>query len=306
MRKGLAILLLVLCVLFFLTGSVQAKGLIKGWSLKLSGEYGTAKIGDLNSFGQGRNDYLDAYAKELNQALGEEDRIKREGKIKNLGAGIDLEGELMLDVFNNFAFSVGAGYIQRSVKGETRLLDGETEIYNESYDPAITALPVQLSVYYFYNILPSMKLFFKAGVGYYFAKSTSTFALDFHQAGENPYWGTYEVDIKDQGIGYHGGFGYEFDLGSHLIFFIEARGRLCKLNNWKGDSSYNNIDGDAAKVSGTMWNFEVYHADLDEYYPQNQISAEEPVEVDPDIQNVRKFEAGFSGVSLKLGIRIKF
>lgn len=297
--------MLVLCVLFFLTRSVQAKGLIKGWSLRLSGEYGMAKIGDLNSFGQGRDDYLDAYVKELNLELGEEDRIKKEGKIKNLGAGIDLEGELMLDVFNDFAVSVGAGYIRRSVKGEARLLDGETEIYNESYGPAITALPVQLSVYYFYNILPSMKLFFKAGLGYYFAKSTLTFNLDSDVPWENPNWETYEVDIKDQGIGYHGGFGYEFDLGSHLVFFIEARGRFCKLNNWKGDSSYNDIDGNARKVSGTMWNFEAYNAALKKYYPQNQISAEEPVEVDPDIQNVRKFEAGFSGVSFKLGLRIK-
>jgi hypothetical protein len=304
MRRVLVILSLVICVLLFLTGSGQAKGFIKGWSLRLSGEYGTAKIGDLNTFGQGRNDYLDAYVKELNLALGEEDRIKKEGEIKDLMAGIDIEGELMVDVFNNFAVAVGAGYIRRSIKSEARLLDGETEIYNESYNPAITALPVRLSVYYFYNILPSMRLFFKAGVGYYFAKSTLTFNLDSHGPGVNPFWETYDVDIKDQGFGYHGGFGYEFDLGSRLTFFIEASGRLCKLKNWQGDSSYNDVNGNVKKISGAMWSFEVYNAFTDEYYPQNYLSAEEPA--DPTIQNVRKFEADLSGIAFKLGIRIKF
>lgn len=304
MQRRLAFLSIMICVLLLLTGSGQAKGFIRGLSLRLSGEYGTTRIGDLNTFAQARNDYLDAYVKELNLALGEEDRIKKEGNLKELMTGIDLEAELMLNVFDSFAIALGAGYIQRSKKSEMRLLDSETDIYNESYDPAITALPVHLSLYYFFDILPSMKIFFKAGVDYYFAKSTSTFNLDSHEPAANPQSETYEADIKDQGYGYHGGFGYEFVLGSRFSFFVEAKARYGKLKNWKGDSRYNDANGNPQEVSGTMWHFEAYDAVTDAYYAKNYISEQMPE--DSNIQNARKFECDFSGVSFKLGIRIKF
>jgi len=304
MRKGLAILSLVMCVLLFLPARGQAKGFIKGLSLRLSGDYGTAKIGDLNLFAKGRNDYLGAYAEVLNLMLGEEDRIKKDGNLEDLVAGIDFEGELMLNLFDNFAVAVGAGYIQRSKRSGARLLDGENEIYTESYDPAVSALPVHLSVYYFYNILRSMKLFFKAGVDYYFAKSTLTFNLDSNEPWAVPYSETYELTVKDQGFGYHGGFGYEFDLRPWLSFIIEAKGRYCKLKNWEGNSRYNDSAGNVEEISGTVWHFEAYDAVTDEYYALNYLSANQPD--DPNFQNVRKFQCDFSGISLKLGIRIKF
>lgn len=304
MKKLLIILLLVICGFLFLSGSGQAKGFIKGLSLRVSGDYGTAKIGDLNLFAQGRNDYLGAYAEVLNLMLGEEDRIKKDGNLKDIIAGTAFDGELMLNVFGNFAVAVGAGYIQQSKKSGARLLDGENEIYAESYNPAVSAVPVHLSLYYFYNILPSMKLFFKAGVGYYFAKSTSTFYLDSQEPWGTPYSETYDLTIKDQGFGYHGGFGYEFDLGSRFSFFVEAQGRYCTLKNWEGTSRYIDPAGNVEEISGTVWHFEAYDAVTDEYYSLNYLSADQPD--DPTFQNVRKFECDFSGISLKLGIRIKF
>ena len=95
-------------------------------------------------------------------------------------------------------------------------------------------------------------------------------------------------------------------MAPRIALFIEGRARYCKLNSWKGDSTYEDSDGNTGDEEGSMWYFELLDQNYGsgEWFPGITISTGTPS--GPDIRNVRKFEVDLSGVSLRTGIRIKF
>jgi opacity protein-like surface antigen len=291
MKKVFIVLLALILVFFFLTGVGEAKGLIKGLSFKLSGGYSTAKVGDINTYAQD----LDSAFRETADDLD----LTKEGNLGNLVAGYHFEGEIIVNLFGNLGIGFGAGHVQWNSESETVLIQDETQVYKGFFKPGITATPLQLSAYYFYPVTSSMKLYFKAGVGYYFGKSSLTYRMD-----QDLYWERTESEIKGQGFGYHGGFGYEFDIGSKLVFFIESKARLCKLNNWKGDLTYTDSNEETIQDSGTMWYYEVVDPVARTSYSQIVVSEVKPD--NPAFTAVREFEADLSGISFFAGLKIRF
>jgi len=296
MKKVIIVLFVLIFVFLFLIGTVQAKDFIKGLSFKLTGGYGTAKVGDINVYAQDLDSFFSATA--------EESDLTKEGKFKDLTAGLNFEGEIMVKLFENLGIGVGTEYIRLNNESVVSLTQDEAQIYKGFFRPRITAVPVHLSVYYFYPIISSMKFYLKAGVGYYFGKASVTYRVDQDDPVAGLYWERTESEITDQGFGYHGGFGYEFDIGSNFVFFIEGKGRFCKLKSWKGDSTYANSDEVTTQNSGTMWYYEELDSATGNSYSRIVISEEPPD--DPDFTNVREFEGDFSGISFAAGIKIKF
>jgi opacity protein-like surface antigen len=296
MKKILIVLLALILVFFFLAGVGEAKGLMKGLSFKLSGGYSTAKVGDINTYAQDLDSAFRTTADDLD--------LTKEGNLKNLVAGFHFEGEIVINLFGNLGIGFGAGHVQWNSESETVLIQDETQVYKGFFKPSITAIPLQLSAYYFYPVTSSMRLYFKAGVGYYYGKSSVTFQMDEDDPLTGLYWERTESKITGKDFGYHGGFGYEFDIGSNLVFFIESKARLCKLKNWKGDLTYTDSDGVTTPSSGTMW----YCEELD---PVTDIShvrivVQEVRPDDPAFTVVREFEADLSGISFFAGLKIRF
>lgn len=302
MKRKLIILSTMIFFFLALTGIGQAQDFIKGFSLKFTGGYGTMAIGDLNTFIEGADTFLGDVAGLFGGT--------KEGELKKLNKwGYDLEGEIIMNLTENFGIGVGAGYIQKrstdswaSARKEIIFGVGMTI----SLKPEFSAIPINLSVYYFSSVAPSVNIFLYGGLGYYFGKVTASATLvqDFILAPPQLWSEELKIEAKDQNFGLHGGIGLEFNVAPKIALFIEGKGRYCKLKSWKGDGTITS-GGNTERESGTIWFAEIeVEPATGIYIPFIFPSEEEPSE--DDARNVRKFEADLSGISLKVGIRIKF
>jgi hypothetical protein len=266
----------------------------QGFRLKLTGGYGTMTAGDYNKFGEGLDSRL-----VILEGLG----AATEGEFNKINLGFEYEAEFILSLSAGFGVGVGVGYIRRGKMTEINAslpLAGSAIL---SIDPKITAIPVNLSAYYFTPGIVPLKLFVFGGVGYYFGKLTTALRED---SSPPTFWSEEESDLKDQGFGLHGGVGLEYNIAPKIALFIEGRARYCNLKSWTGNGVYKDSDGFTDTDLGTMWYFEELDQNYGsgEWFPGVTISDGEPT--GSDIRNVRKFEVNLSGVSLRTGIRIKF
>jgi len=290
MKRKLAVSSMLLFAIFTLTGMSQAQG----FRLKLSGGYGTMTTGDYNSYGAGLDDVLSTL-----EALG----ATTEGEFNKINLGFEYEAEFILSLPAGFGVGVGVGYIQRSKMTElsaTLPLFGSA---SASIEPKITAIPINLSAYYFTPGIASLKFFVYGGIGYYYGKLTT----DIREESTPPaFWSEQEAMLKDQSFGLHGGVGLEFKVAPRIALFLEGRARYCKLKSWNGDGTYEDSDGNTVTDVGSLWYFEELDQNYGsgEWFPTITVATGPPS--GPDIRNVRKFEVNLSGVSLRTGIRIKF
>lgn len=290
MKRKLAVLSMLLFAIFTLTGMSQAQGL----RLKLSGGYGTMTTGDYNTFGAGLDDLLSTL-----EALG----ATTEGDFNKINPGFEYEAEFILSLPAGFGVGVGVGYIQRSKMTELSASIPLSGSASASIEPKISAMPINVSGYYFTPGIAPLKFFVYGGIGYYYGKLTT----DIREDSTPPdFWTEQEMVFKDQGFGLHGGVGLEFKVDPRIAIFIEGRARYCNLKSWNGDGTYEDSDGFTDTGVGSMWYFEELDQNYGsgEWFPGITISTGTPS--GPDIRNVRKFEVNLSGVSLRTGIRIKF
>lgn len=291
MKRKLAVLSTIIFALFTLTGMGQAQGI----NLKLFGGYGMMTTGDYNTFGESMESYFDDAVLYLG--------LTKEGEFEKLKMGFEYGGEIVVKLIGGIGIGVGAGYIQRSSETEMSLEEPLVGSINFSSKPDFSAIPVTLSLYYFLPSPPLVDIYLNGGVGYYFGKTKHTLRIDTEITGLPTDWIETVGEIKDQGIGFHGGLGLEFSMGSNIGLFVEGKGRYCKLKSWEGDETTTGSAGSATH-SGTMWFCELRDSDTGQWY-----SALILLDVEPsgsDVRNVREFEVDLSGISVRVGIKIKF
>ncbi len=213
-----------------------------------------------------------------------------------------------MNLAGGFGVGIGAGYIeQRSMDSETGVSEpiwfGEFSI---SIATEFSAIPASLSLYYFLPLTPIGNIYVNGGIDYCFGKLAANVRVEEDLVlYPPPSWDESELEVKDQGFGFHGGAGVEFNVGSNIGLFVEGRGKYCKLKSWKGKESVTDSVGASDELTGTLWYVEVEAlSGSGIYQPKVILSDVEPSA--PGIRNVRKFETDLSGVSFRAGIRIKF
>jgi len=299
MKRKLIALSAITFVFLFLTGVGigQAQDSTKGFSLKITGGYGTMAVGDFNTVVDGLNNLYNDIVPMLAG-------FTKAGAFKTLNYGIELEGEIIIKLPGNFGLGIGTGYYLRSKDSEISIENIALGEINISLKPEFKAIPVTLTFYYFLSPKSPVNLYLNGGVGYYFGKATFTLREDLEQVGLPPAWSEMRSEAKDQGFGFHGGVGLEFNVISKVAFFIEGNGIYCKLKSWEGDAITEYSSGSGDEESGTVWYYEDEMVGLDRSYAQFTISEDKPDW--GGISNVRKLEWNLSGLSLRVGIRIKF
>lgn len=291
MKRKLAILTTTIFVFFSLAGMSQAQGI----SIKLFGGYGTMTTGDFNTFGES----MDKYTDDAVAFLG----LTKEGEFKKLNMGLEYGGEIIVKLPGGLGIGVGAGYIQRSNESEINLEEPLIGSMSFTLEPDFTVIPLTCSLYYFLPSPPLVNIYVNGGAGYYFGTVKHTFGLDLQIIGLPPEQSQTVGDVKSQGIGFHGGIGLEFNMGSNIGLFVEGKGRYCKLKSWEGDETSTGTLGSGTE-SGTMWFLDQYDGATGQWYSVIMLSEDQPS--GPDVQNVREFEVDLSGFSIRAGIRIKF
>jgi hypothetical protein len=296
MQKNFITLSVMVLTFFILTGVCQAQDFIKEFSLKFTGGYSTIAVGDFNTVIETQDSYFETYAALFGAT--------KEGELKKFHGGVEFEGEIIMNLTENFGIGIGAGYIQISNENETNLRHELAGEFTYFIKPKFTAVPVNLSLYYFYPVASSTNLYFNGGISYYFGKVTSTSRMDNEPTGGPPEWYRSEGEFKDQGLGFHGGIGLDYLIGSNIGLFLEGKVRYCKLKSWEGDDTLTYSSGVTDKNSGTLWFLEVSDPDIGAEFSQISLAEQKPS--DPEIRNAREFEADLSGFSLRAGIRIRF
>jgi len=292
-RKPVLLSVTILCI-FFLTTAGNAQDSYKKFNLKFSGGYGNTAQGDLDEVLDGLNSQLADLAAMVGLANPDD--------VENVNWGLDFEGEFIFSLSKKFGVGLGVGYMERKIDSSVEfglepLISGSF-----SWEPKYTAVPINLSGYYYLPINSKMSAYLKAGIGYYFAKITYKIQQEFKVLGYPNDWEQNEGEAKDNGFGFHGGLGFEYKMTESISLYAEGMGRYVNFKNWDVDNTWTDLSGYTLRQSGTFWYVEEYVEDTGKYYPSLELSEQKPS--NQGLRNVRKAEIDFSGFSFRIGVKI--
>ena len=276
------------------TASAKEEGGLKRFNFKLSGGFGGGATGDIQAVLGDQNVLFEDTASLLNYT--------KTGVIEWKEAGRDFEFEFVLGVTDNFGIGLGFEHLRRGA-------DCSSEIVRSSYgsemievDPVYTIIPLNLNLYYYFPMGSAFEVYIKSGIGYYktkvdfiWRKTEEMFSIRT--------WDKIEGILEDKNVGFHGGIGFEWAASENFSFFVEGMGRYTKLGSPFCDVELSNSDGISQIFAGTLFRCESYDSSTGKNYA-NFSWGEDYFDV--NYSNLRNAGIGFSGLSIKIGIRIGF
>ena len=289
--KGVSFLIVATVFLGLFCGSVHGAG--PRFALKISGGLGYLSGGDPNEFLEGRNILRKWQAGYW--------LIPMEGEYQKIHYGLDFEGSIILLISPRFGIYLGSGSIQGKRSGETNTIKiaRPGAAFSESIDTKMSAVPVNLGVYYALPLSERIRLSFNGGLGFYLCRTDIAGTWEVTPA----YWDRWKFKATGNGIGFFGGLGLEYSIARHLAIVLEANGRYAKITKLTGDASETDSEGYADSQHGTLSYWEV-NTGFGVWYQQIWIWDHQIV--DPYYRNWRDAVADFSGFSIRGGIKIYF
>jgi hypothetical protein len=258
------------------------------------------------------NDHLKSYDTYLSEMTGYEG-----GKTKALHFSSDLETELVWDISTKFSLSLGIGYISGKNKsyyeytGPFPFQTWNQAKQNYFIKPRFKTIPLKLGIYYNLPIFSRIRLFLNSGLGYYFSKA-SLYKCHWSCA-----WGGYDIiytkeeiyDVSSNGLGLHGGIGFEYSIANNLALVLEIQGRYARIKNLKGHRYYSLTMpfemSSGEEEGGTLY---VGERDLtNEGYGENcpDLIISPSLPTGNGFKNIKEVVLDLSGYSLRAGIRIR-
>lgn len=293
----------------FFTKNIQIEerpNFIQKFSIKMDTGLSCLAVGDINTFLEDANEWHLDRAQYFNGL--------KKGELKKIRFGSDSEIEVTYDLTSRLRIGFGTGYIygrRGSSVGHEVSPPGFYGV-DFTFSPRIniSAVSLKSGVYYVIPFSTKARLFINGGIGYYFAKNNFSWK-------EREIWtredGSTVVDwrekagwdLNSKGIGYHGGFGFEYNFAKNLAIVIGAQGRHARIKKLRGDEIYvgqYNVDPQK-HYYGAVYYYEEKDVITEKYYSRLAFYREKPDY--PDYKNIRDAELDFSGFSLKIGIRIR-
>jgi opacity protein-like surface antigen len=184
--------------------------------------------------------------------------------LENVKWGSEFEGEFVFNFNKKFGVGLGVEYIRRTNDSLAAIEFGALTRLSLSWEPVYTAIPIKLSGYYRLPFGSNMNAYVKAGVGYYFAR----IAYTTRQAEEFLGIAIYEQQdgqAKDNGLGFHGGLGWEIRVAQNVAFFVEGTGRYVNLKDWNVKNTTTSSLGEYNET-GKFWYAEEYNPESGKFY----------------------------------------
>ncbi|MCJ7612842.1 MAG: outer membrane beta-barrel protein [Candidatus Aminicenantes bacterium] len=276
--------LLLIAVLFFPTPARAA-----GVKIKLYGGYGYLLGGDLNSGTEGlSNIWMDPL-----RGAG----YTIDGSFQPAHLGLNFGGDVIVMFNSVMGLGFGADSLKASKDSTITATYGMTSLRSILKTEA-SAIPLKVSLYFCIPAGAGFSMNLHFGAGYYMAKMSNSVRFE-----EGAGFLEYANTAKANGIGFHGGLGFEFDLSANIGLFIEAQGRYAKLGGFKGDSNIMS-NYDTEHESGTLYYFEE-EGWIPQFYPVILVQATAPTP-DPWVRNIREAKIDFSGGTVLGGIVFRF
>lgn len=284
-----------------------------GLKLKAAGGYGTMSIGDYHAWGEDAQQYMDDLVA-LAEGVGWS--ATQEGEFEKVGLGMEFEGEGILK-FGSIGLGGGVGLLRRGKFSELSVyIPDSTETIGGSIDPTVTVYSLFGNLYLFLPTPSPIELYLYGGAAYYYGKMSVTFTEYYQwESQQYSYRETSDGEATSSAIGFHAGAGLEIDLSPNFAFFIEGKARLAKLKAWEGTYDYEEIEQDPLFIGwggytysesgeGTLYTYEEEDGIIGNFYTQIGMSDTSPSGT--GIRNVEEFVFDLTGVSLRIGLVIKF
>ncbi|MFQ6108552.1 MAG: hypothetical protein ACE5L7_03245, partial [Candidatus Aminicenantales bacterium] len=250
--------------------------------LLLSGGLDFINGGDLNSGAQGLAHFLrDSLA------------LEGEARVHPLRLSYIFGGELNFPLSPTFGLGVGVDYFfgSRESRVEFRLNDS---IQNYITRPKITAVPLRI----FLSFHPFSVSYIKTGVEYYFAQCVYLYRVE-----NGELWEEWKGEAKAHDFGFFGGFGVEWKIYPPLSLVVEATWRYARITGFEGKNTYRDSEGSFAKEEGKLYFYQGIGPG-EKAYPLLFIRRNKPS--GNDVSDPKEAIVDFSGLSLKVGIKIRF
>ena len=262
--------------------TVEDKGRISVW---LYGGPAYGLIGDLNRGAQGLADLFSAQ-------LG----LAADRDVDSVRSGFLFGGEIGIPLSPGVYLSLGADILSA---GKESLINyarpGGAAPDSYTAYPKFTALPVRVAI----SLYPLEFLYIKIGAAYYFA-SCDYFARFEHDKFRQEWTG----EAKGSGFGVLGGIGLDWRLATGFSFVAEMTGQYAPISGFEGTGTFQ----DSSLAAPVTEEGILYAYDAKPYgqtkYPMLFIRNKMPAEA--GVENAREAKIDFSGLSLRVGLKIRF
>lgn len=280
------------------------------YSIKLTCGMGYSAIGDMNKTLESfNNNYMFELARLNTPDLINGEIVALENK------NLDLEAEFRLHISPKIAlsFATSSPVIKKNESSLTYIIRGLAgdQIDNYTFRPKIKAwMPIRLGICYSLFSSPRMNLVFQAGVGYYIAKISEYEELEIGLLLGGTFWETYYWKAHTiEGSAVHSGIILEFNLTKKLALVGEVQGRYVKLSDLFGRMDVkkyvNEGNGITLEQKGSLYYFTMWDDDIGAYRANLEVWEKPPEGSISEIDNVRKARLDLSGISFRVGIRMR-
>jgi len=232
-------------------------------------------------------------------------------RVKKTGPGLDFSLEFIFELHPNISFSIGSGYISRSLYGRISrftIFGTDEAVENFSCSPKLSSemIPIYLTAIFSFPVKSSIQLNFLGGVGYYLGKIKGTEIVGERGELDNPWMIAnrllWKFESRVNAIGFHTGIGIDMALPLDMFFCFEAIYRVASFKNLKTSVQKMTPSGVpyfyAVQIGETGEDLGV---DSTFFYVQKIREIEEQKNIDYRVSNF-----DYSGFSFRVGLKFKF
>ncbi len=238
--------------------------------------------GDLNKGSLGLGDFY-------RSALG----ISKKSDLKPAHYGFSFGGEFSISMTSRLSLGIAIESFQ-SQKESLADFSQVTQTYMLKTRPKLSAVPVGITASY--ALFPV--LYIKGGISYYFAKCSY-----FYQIREQEHIQEWQGEASARGLGLRGGLEFATQIAPHLNLIAELTGRFAKIGGFRGKDTFQDTSDQILTEEGTLY---LIQAEVSEQqsYPLLFIRESKPNEA--GVIDAKEAQVDFSGVSLRIGISVRF
>jgi hypothetical protein len=253
-----------------------------GWSFSISGGGNYTLAGYLNSAAQGLADYL-----------GDQSALDADKLVSPAHMSFMFGGEFGIPLLSWLQLAIGADFYS-STKSSLLTYGSGSASPTFSAKPSFQAVPISAAL----KIYPLDSFYLKLGATFFVANCGYYYRYD-----SALYWQEWEGTAHVAALGLCGGLGYEKSISGSFSLIVEVLGQYAPLTEFKGTGTYQDSTmAEPTSEDGKLW---AYDASVKNktVFPLLLVRSQKPTEA--YVENVRAATIDFSGLSLRVGIKIK-
>ena len=260
----------------------SGEGAASAWSFTISAGGNYAVGGDLNKGAQGLADYLGAQLTDASETT-----------VAPAHMSFMFGGEAAIPLSSWLQIAFGADYYSSSKNSLVSYVPSETAP-TFAAKPQFRAIPISFAL----KIYPVESFYLKLGVAFFIANCGYYYRYE-----SDLYWQEWKGDAKAQGFGYFGGLGYDWAVSESISLVFEALGQYAPIKGFRGTGTYQDSTiEEPLSEDGKLWAYDASEKSKSTF-PLLQIRGQRPTEA--YVENAREATIDFSGLSLRLGVKIK-